>query len=343
MAEDADDPREVAWHPRHVKTLIGHADAEQQIRRAFESGKMHHAWLIAGAKGIGKASLAYRFAAFALAASDPQSVKHGQGLSVDPDSRTAHWIASRAHPDLFVLERNWDAKTKKLKSEMAVDDARRLSEFFGLTAGSGGWRVAIIDAADDLNIASANALLKLIEEPPPKCILLLVCNQPGRLLRTIRSRCMRIDLQPLAQNETMQVLVNLPLEEPPSAEDLGVAVNLSEGSPGRALELLDSAGAKSFAAFRAMTKMTPAALAEFGNKFSSKAASADDFDVFCDLLEGWVGAQARRLGLQGGGGAMADVYATIGHSIRQTNALNLDRRQTVIHALSLIDDALKTG
>ncbi len=338
MAEDAGDPREVNWHPRHARRLVGHADAERRMRQAFASGKLHHAWLLSGPKGIGKATVAYRFAAFVLAAGKSSS----DDLGIDPDSRTAHWLASRSHPDLFVLERKWDSKTKKLKSELAVDDARQLSEFFGLTAGSGGWRVAIIDAVDDLNIASANALLKLIEEPPPKCLLLLVCNQPGRLLRTIRSRCMRIDLSPLSQAETLNVLSNLPFDEAPTREATEIAAKLSGGSPGRGLELLDSAGAKSFAAFQTMGKATGNSLVEFGSRFGSRTSTADDFEVFFNLLEGWVGAQARQAGLAGGGLGMANAYAAIGHSIRQTNALNLDRRQAVINALSLINEAMKT-
>ena len=339
MAEEETDPREVAWHPRHTKLLLGHLDAERRMRQAFGSGKLHHAWMISGPKGIGKASLAYRFAAYVLAAAAPVS----DNLGIDLDSRTAHWLASRSHPDLFVLERNWDSKTKKLKSELAVDDARQLSEFFGLTAGSGGWRVAIIDAADDLNNASANALLKLIEEPPPKCLLLLVCNFPGRLLRTIRSRCLRIDLLPLSQDETMRVLTNLPLDEPPGHEALEVAAKLAGGSPGRGLELLGSTGAKSFAAFQTMGTMTAASLVEFGNRFGSRASTADDFEIFFSLLEGWTGSQARKAGIAGRGHAMADAYMAIGHSIRQTNALNLDRRQAVINALSLINEAMKTA
>ncbi len=330
MAEESDDPREVAWHPRLAGELRGHWKAEGHMRRAFDSGKMHHAWLIAGPRGIGKASLAYRIASHILG-------------STDPNSRTAHWIASRSHPDLFVLERNWDGKTKKLKSELAVEDARRLSEFFGLTAGGGGWRVAIVDAADDFNNASANALLKLIEEPPPKSIILIVCNQPGRLLRTIRSRCMRIDLKPLSPTETIQVLSTLPMDEAPSREALEIAVGLADGSPGRALELLASSGARSFATFQAMGKMTPSGLIDFGNRFSSKASNADEFEAFCDLLMGWVGSQARQQALLGGGQAMAEAFAAVGHSIRQTNALNLDRRQTVINALSLIGEAQKTA
>ena len=337
MAEEETDLREVAWHPRHAKTLLGHQHAERRMRQAFESGKLHHAWLISGPKGIGKASLAYRFAAYVL--SDRQS--DTDDLSVNPDSRAAHWLASRSHPDLFVLERNWDGKTKKLKSELAVDDARRLSDFFGLTAGSGGWRVAIIDAADDFNPASANALLKLIEEPPPKCILLLVCNQPGRLLRTIRSRCMRIDLAPLSHEETLKVLTGLPLDEPPSRQDMEVAAKLAGGSPGRGLELLNSTGAKSFAAFQAMAHMTSASLVEFGNRFGSRTSTADDFEIFFSLLESWIGGQARKAGLAGGVSGMADAYVAISHSIRQTNALNLDRRQAVINALSLINGAMK--
>jgi DNA polymerase III subunit delta' len=339
MAEDADDPREVEWHPRKATKLLGHSAAEQRMRQAFESGKLHHAWLISGPKGIGKATLAYRFAGFALAGRNSTS----DDLGIDPQSRTTHWLVSRSHPDLFVLERRWDSKTKKLKSELAVDDARLLSDFFGLTAGSGGWRVAIIDAADDLNNASANALLKLIEEPPLKCLLLLVCNQPGRLLPTIRSRCIRIDLRPLSQGDTMQVLSELPFEEPPDREALEIAVKLSGGSPGRGLELLNSAGAKSFAAFLNAGRLTSASLVEFGNRFGSRTSTADDFEVFFNLLDGWIGSQARKAGLAGGGLGWAEAYVAIGHSIRQTNALNLDRRQAVINALSLINEAMKTA
>jgi DNA polymerase-3 subunit delta' len=338
VAEEETDPREVAWHPRHTKLLLGHFHAEQRMRQAFDSGKLHHAWMISGLKGIGKASLAYRFAAYVLAA-EPIS----GDLGIDPNSRTAHWLASRSHPDLFVLERKWDSKTKKLKSELAVDDARQLSEFFGLTAASGGWRVAIIDAADDLNNASANALLKLIEEPPPRCLLLLVCNYPGRLLRTIKSRCLRIDLHPLSQDETMKVLTGLPLEEPASHEAMEIAAKLAGGSPGRGLELLGSTGAKSFVAFQAMGKMNAASLAEFGNRFGSRTSTADDFEIFFSLLEGWTGSQARKAGIAGGGQSLADAHVAIGHSIRQTNALNLDRRQAVINALSLINEAMKTA
>ncbi len=340
MADDNPDIREVEWHPRHTRNLLGHDEAQRRMRKAFDTQKMHHAWLITGPKGIGKASLAYRFAGFVLAGPHERD---GTELGFDQNSRTAHWILARAHPDLFVLERRWEGKTKKLKTETAVIDARGLTEFFSMTAGSGGWRVAIIDYADDLNNESANALLKLIEEPPPNCLLLLLSNQPGRLLRTLRSRCLRIDLQPLSLEDTLQVLAELPLDEKRDAETLNLAARLSRGSPGRALDLMDSNGAKSFAAFQALAGITPATLVEFGNRFSSKSATADDFEIFCELLEEWVAVRTRDFALQGRGRALADAYSAIGHSIRQTNALNLDRRQTIIHALSLIDDAMKVA
>jgi DNA polymerase-3 subunit delta' len=207
VAEEETDPREVAWHPRHTKSLLGHLDAERRMRQAFDSGKLHHAWMISGSKGIGKASLAYRFAAYVLAAAEPVS----GDLGIDPVSRTAHWLASRSHPDLFVLERNWDSKTKKLKSELAVDDARQLSEFFGLTAGSGGWRVAIIDAADDLNNlrqCAAEAHRRAAAQVPAPAGLQL----PGRLLRTIRSRCLRTICFRFPKTKRC-ALTNLPLDE----------------------------------------------------------------------------------------------------------------------------------
>jgi DNA polymerase-3 subunit delta' len=342
VSELAADPREVPWHPRLALRLVGHERAERLIARALGSGKLHHAWMITGAMGIGKATLAYRFAAAALeggvvaeAAGDP--------LAIPADSRTRHWIAARAHPDLFVLERQWDGKLKRLKTEMAVDDARKFADFFGLTASAGGRRVAIVDTADDLNLASSNALLKLIEEPPPGALILLVTNQPGRVLRTIRSRCMRVDLSPLTAAQTTDVLQALPLDERPSAADLETAVSLAGGSPGRGLQLLHSAGAKAFAAFQHLHGLTAQHLVEFANRFSGRSLTADDFDMFCELLENWVAHQARAQGNGPRGLALAQAHAAIGHSIRQTNALNLDRRQTVVHALTVIDAALKTA
>jgi DNA polymerase-3 subunit delta' len=322
MAEVNEDPREVAWHPRLAKEIIGHNDAQAQFEQAFTSGKLHHAWLLAGSQGIGKASLAYKFASLVLGQKNP--------------AQAERWIAARAHPDLFVLERQLgDTKPRKLKAEISVENARGLSAFFSHTSAS-GWRVGIVDAADDLSNESANALLKLVEEPPSNCLLLLVCHHPGRLLRTMKSRCTRLPLKPLAEPDVLQVLSNLPFEKPPQVEALALATKLSSGSPGRALQLLSSDGATAFDTFLKTTKWTSSAIVGLGNKFAGRGATVDDFNLFADLLLDWVGQQAtNKAHLK-----LAEAHAKIAENIRLTNAFNLDRRQAVIAAIGLVNDAL---
>ncbi|MDE2446760.1 MAG: hypothetical protein KGO94_11310, partial [Alphaproteobacteria bacterium] len=270
MSEESPDPREVAWHPRYTPDVIGHSEAIARFTHSLGTGKLHHAWLIHGTKGIGKATLAYHFAALILGHKNP--------------AQAQRWIASHAHPDLFVLERQLnDSKPPKLRTEISVHDARKLSEFFAHTSSS-GWRVAIVDSADDLNAESANALLKLVEEPPANCVLLLVCNHPGRVLRTMKSRCMRLGLTGLTEAEVEQVVANLPLPTPPEPDALEMAVQLAGGSPGRALSLLTSEGAKSFDLFRKTTRWNPSTIVKLGNRFGGRTASVDDFNLFAELL-----------------------------------------------------------
>jgi DNA polymerase III subunit delta' len=325
MADDSEDPREVAWHPRHAAQLVGHGDASERFYQAFDAGKPHHAWLITGPKGIGKATLAYRLASHVLGQKN--------------QNQSTRWIAARSHPDLYVLERKLgDTKPRKLKAEISVDDARGLSEFFSHTS-SGGWRVGLVDAADDLNTESANALLKLVEEPPPHCLLLLVCHLPGRLLRTMKSRCTRLPLSPLLNAETVHVLRDLPIDPKPKDQDIDTAARLSSGSPGRALSLLTSEGAKAFELFLANNNAKAAGVLAVANKFGGRAATADDFTIFGDLLLDWVAARANQLSSSG----LASAHAKIAENMRITTAFNLDKRQAVIAAVSLVQEALKAA
>lgn len=189
------DPREGPEHPRFTRKLEGHAAAERIFLDAWAKGRLHHAWMIAGPEGIGKATLAWRIARFLLAT--PQaSGEPPHDLGSDPASEAARLVGARSHPDLFVLERPVNPETGKLKQDIAVDDVRRVNAFFARTAAMGGWRVVIVDAVDDLNASSANALLKILEEPPLKAIFLLVAHAPGRALKTIRSRCRVLALRP---------------------------------------------------------------------------------------------------------------------------------------------------
>ena len=326
--------------------VVGHEAAESRLLRAFQSGRLHHAWLISGSKGIGKATLAYRFARY-LALPE-----HGAGdasLAVPESSATFHQLAAGANPNIFVLERALVDKKKdnerprKLKTEIAVDDARDAIAFVSRTSASGGWRIIIVDAADELNGASANALLKMIEEPPSRSVVLLVCHQPGSLLRTIRSRCIHLPLSPLTPDETMQVLGSLP-PEAIGTDDAAIrqAAELSRGSPGRALDLIGSKGAAAFADLQSRPRLTPAVCVEIGAQFGGRV-TAEDFGIFCELLTGWITAKARDAGLAGDGEALARAHDDIVSSLRQTDALNLDRRQTVTDALMRFEEALKAS
>jgi len=234
--EDSEPP-----HPRETTVLFGHGDAEQALLEAYRSGRIPHAWLIGGPKGIGKATLAYRMARFVLANPDPKapSVRKAKSLTLPDDDRTLRRIAAQGHPDLLVLERVVNEKTGKLYTVIRVDDVRRTVPFFGSTAGEGGWRVAIVDTADELQYPqAANALLKILEEPPPNALLLLISHAPARLLPTIRSRCRRLTLRPLSADDVARAAA-LALHRDAEDSELREASSLSEGSVGRALTLLE--------------------------------------------------------------------------------------------------------
>ena len=216
-------------HPREVFDLSGAEAAEQAWLGALERGRMHHAWLLVGPEGVGKATFAYRAARRLLGARpDPA---HGL-LGSDPDHPVSRQVAARSHPDLLVLER--EVEDGKARRNIPVDEARRLPEFFSKAPAISPWRVAIIDAADDLNANSANAVLKTLEEPPPRGVLFLVCHAPGRLLPTIRSRCRRLMFRPWPDAEVSGFLEARAGLDPDAA---GRIAAMAKGSPGRAVTL----------------------------------------------------------------------------------------------------------
>src|ERR1700737_4487361 len=171
--------------PRANPILLGHQAAERTLLDAMHQGRMHHAWLITGPEGIGKATLAFRFARRLLAGQEGTA----DSLALDPTHPVFRRVVAGGHADLKTVERAIDEKTKRLKRDIAVKDVREINGFMALTPAEGGWRVAIVDGAEDLNQNSANALLKILEEPPSRAVLILVCSATGRLLPTIRSRC----------------------------------------------------------------------------------------------------------------------------------------------------------
>ena len=216
-------------HPREVFDLTGHEAAEAAFEATRARGRLHHAWLLTGPEGAGKATFAYRAARRLLGA--PLDPAYGV-LGARPDHPVSRQVIARSHPDLFVLERvGEDGKVRKV---IPVDEARGLSEFFSKSPASAPHRVAIIDAADDLNVNAANAILKTLEEPPAHGVLLMISHAPGRLLPTIRSRCRRLALQPLPL-EAAAVFVRD--REDVSEEAALRLAKMAGGAPGRAWAL----------------------------------------------------------------------------------------------------------
>ncbi|MDX2265552.1 MAG: DNA polymerase III subunit delta' [Hyphomicrobiales bacterium] len=214
---------------RFTPRVFGHDAARAAFRAALDAGRLHHAWLIAGEAGVGKATLAYALARRVLAGGDA-------GAADDPDSPLFRQVAALSHPRLIAVRRPWQPPTGKFSAAIPVEEIRRLKHFFETTA-DGGWRVAVIDRADDLNPNAANALLKLLEEPPPLCVFLLVSSVPGRLPQTIRSRCRRLDLRPL-DDADVRLALAAALSAPPDERALTAALANAAGSPGRAARRL---------------------------------------------------------------------------------------------------------
>jgi DNA polymerase-3 subunit delta' len=282
MAREIDRAAE-AVHPRAATSLIGHERAEADLLDAYRSGRLPHAWLIAGPRGIGKATLAYRFARFVL--SQPE---HADSLAVSQSHVAFQRVAAGSHGDLMTLEREADEKTGRLKSEIVVDDVRKLQRFFAMTSAETPWRIAVIDSADEMNRNAANALLKMLEEPPARGLLLLIAHAPGRLLPTIRSRCRRLDLRPLSI-DTVADVVALRRPDIHGAERLALA-HLAGGSPGRALEIAASGGIAFYhdltAHLERLPKVDIPALYGFADKMAEKG-NDNLFRTFAGLLEDW--------------------------------------------------------
>ncbi len=233
-----------APHPRETVHLFGQDGASKAFLKALSSDRMHHGWLITGPRGIGKATLAWRIARYMLAGGTAPEDGAADALFMDPEDPVFRKAAALSDPRLTLIRRPYDMDKKRLKTAITVEEVRKLNGFFHLSATDGGWRVAVIDAADEMNTAAANALLKILEEPPEKTLLLLVCHQPGRLLPTIRSRCRTLTCEPLSAHDMSLALDGAGFTMPPDMTAVG---ELADGSVGRAIELVQSEGEELYA------------------------------------------------------------------------------------------------
>lgn len=357
--------------PRENPELLGQEAAEAVLRQAAGEGRLAHAWLLAGPRGVGKATLAYRFARYLLAgganaAGDEPGLfaapaaEELAGLAVAPDHPVFRRVASGGHLDLMALEPGVNEQTGRPRTEITVDQVRKATDFLHKTAAEGGWRIVLVDSADDLNANAANALLKVLEEPSRQSLLLLVSHAPGRLLPTIRSRCCHLALRPLPEETVAQLLHTY---QPDLAADAADALaGLAEGSIGRALELAEVGGLALYDELVALL----AGLASNGRAggsfdsdrlhgFADKLARGSDLGAFRaarDLLLWWLAraVRARSLGeapegvteaegpvLRGlaGRGSLAEwlaLWDKVSHLLARVESANLDRKQALLAA-----------
>jgi DNA polymerase-3 subunit delta' len=342
MSTDRFDVLEGAVSPAENMRLFGHAEAEHFLAQSYRSGKGHHAILIEGPEGIGKATLAFRFANHVLSHPEPSMAPEELG-DPDPNSIVSRQLASGASHNLLHLTRPTDEKTGKVKSAITVDEVRRAGKFFSQTSGTGNWRIVIVDPADDLNRNAANAILKILEEPPKRSLFLVLTHAPGKLLPTIRSRCLPLQLKPLVPDALRQAVVNLGLD---LSGDTGEKVLASaDGSVSEALKLINYGGLDIMAAFETILAGQGPAIRKDMHKLADVLAGKDSetiFEFFSALVTAHIMREARtaaRVGDIGRADRFARLFAGINERISVAQAYNLDRKQTI---LSILDD-LKTA
>jgi len=372
---DSTDTEDDPHAPRRNPALVGQADAQRALADGFGAGRLAHAWLLTGPKGIGKATLAYRFARHVLARGradadagpslfgdtlpEPEPAGGDDPLFLAPEDPVFQRVAAGGHSDLMTLERT-PGSTGKLRTEIVVEDVRNVIHFLNLTAGEGGWRVVIVDSADDLNPNAANALLKVLEEPPPRALLLLVSHNPGRLLPTIRSRCRKLRLAAL-ESDTLDGLLQhyLPALDP---DERAAVAALSDGSIGRALDLARADGAALNDQILDFLSQMPspniAELQAFGATMT-KADGAERFETMADLLrrhlagivrqvsggmpraEGRNTAVLEHLTAAGGLDRWLEVWDKADDLLHRTERIHLDRKQVILNIFLTIAEAAR--
>ncbi len=326
--------------PRENTHLVGQGAAERAVVEALAGGRLHHAWLITGPEGVGKATLAYRFARRLFAGGGSAT------LDMDPAHPVFRRVAMGSHADLLTVEREWDDKKGKMKKNIAVDSVRLVPGFLHLTPAEGGWRVVIVDGAEDMSAGSANALLKVLEEPPARAVLMLISAAPGRLLPTIRSRCRHLALPALNDADLAKTL-DLYLPQLDASEKHRLAC-LAEGSPGRALALADAGGLQIAALVDEVLAALPGLRVLRAYEMADKLKDEAPFELFFSLLRGAI-AGALTANLRNAATALQSklmslrsppewgaLWSRLGELERETAQHNLDRRQAVVAGLSLL-------
>lgn len=344
------DRLDAAPHPRETQLLFGHAAAEQDLLGAFRDGRLPQAWIIGGREGIGKATLAWRFARFVLAHGDERvpAVQAARDLSVPADHPVARRIASLGHADVFLLRRETNERAKNFFTEIRIEEVRRAIEMFHHSAGEGGWRVAIVDCAEDLNRSAANALLKLIEEPPRRSLFLIIAHRSAHVLPTIRSRCRMLALQPLATADVEKAVQAC--GEPWSdraVSDITGAAERSGGSVRDALRLLDGAGLALTQQIEALLRHLPAVDWSGVHALAEAVSGRDhfaDYEALVARLFDWLDAEVHAGSLGRARLApLAEVWEKIAAATREAEALNLDKKPLILSIFADLAEAVRAA
>ncbi len=333
--------------PRQTTILVGHHQAEAALLDAYRSERMHHGWILAGERGIGKATLAFRLARFLFAHPDPAApeVAAAHDLFVPPEHPAAHRMAAGAHANLLHLQRDWNDRDKRYRTELSVDSVRKITPFLGTTAGEGGWRVVIVDTADDMNRSAANAILKNLEEPPRKTLFLLIAERRGSLLPTILSRCRTLHLEPLSAPDT-QTVASAAAPDTTVGADTALAAALAGGSPRRLIELCREGGVETYRMMRRAIEKGDAP-AQF--KLATLAGDSRRMEQFLELFENYLTRRVRGLAEPESAEAApsvplvtwAELWEKATLSGREVEEYNLERRQFVLDLLETSAAALR--
>lgn len=332
-----------APHPRETTSLFGHGEVETLLLDELRSGRLPHAIILGGPEGIGKATLAWRLARFMLINPDYRApaVQNATDLSAPPDHPQARQLAALAHPDVMLLRRTWPLGQKHPYTVIRVNDVRAMiARLHNQPSYTGGWRIVIVDCADDLNASSANAMLKVVEEPPPRTLFIIVAHRPGRVMPTIRSRARLVRMSPLEAPDVGRAIAAL--GDPWSNADpaaIAAAARRSHGSVLEALRLLDGDALKLAETVDTLLGGLPdidwSGVHALGQQLHSREVT-EDFEAVVNAIYDWMAA---RLHASGGPAAslapMADLWEKFGEQVRQTNVYNLDRRPLI---LSIFND-----
>jgi len=350
-------------HPRFTRQLFGHETAERLFIEAVNQERIHHGWLITGPKGIGKATFAWQLAKFLLSRNPGDTGDNGSlfdeegaspvydTLSLAENDIVNGQIEAGGHGGLLLVERSLNETTGKMRKEIVIGDVRKLTKFFAQTASEGGWRVAIVDAADEMNANAANALLKILEEPPEKSIILLVAHSPGRLLPTIRSRCRALALTPL-RNDSVRAVLAARFPEIDALE-LDAASAMAAGAPGKAIELISKAGTDLYRQMASTLVVLPAVDMTQVHALAGKlgAIKADaEYKLFTEMFLAWLqrlirqhvtgeaaqdvmvgeSEQISRISAMARVDQWLDLWDKVSHLITRADAVNLDRKQVIV-------------